>query len=47
VFVGDIYLAFRILFVASVAPVSAMLVTNAKGVQVREALKRQRQLLLC
>jgi len=30
---GDIYLVFRVLFVASMTPVSAMLVGNAKGVQ--------------
>ncbi len=36
VFWGDIYLVFRILFIATVTPVSAMLVGNAKGVQVRK-----------
>ena len=38
IFLGDIYLVFRILFVATVTPVSAMLVGNAKGVQVRRSL---------
>jgi hypothetical protein len=31
---GDMYVAFRLLFVATMTPVSAMLVANAKGVQV-------------
>jgi hypothetical protein len=31
---GDVYVAFRVLFVAAMTPVSAMLVANAKGVQV-------------
>jgi hypothetical protein len=38
VFLGDIYLVFRLLFIATVTPVSAMLVGNAKGVQVRGPL---------
>jgi hypothetical protein len=31
---GDVYVVFRVLFVATMTPVSAMLVANAKGVQV-------------
>jgi hypothetical protein len=31
---GDMYVVFRVLFVATMTPVSAMLVANAKGVQV-------------
>ncbi len=31
---GDVYLVFRVLFVATMTPVSAMLIANAKGVQV-------------
>jgi hypothetical protein len=38
VFWGDIYLVFRLLFIATMTPVSAMLVGNAKGVQVRGPL---------
>ncbi len=34
VLLGDMYLAFRVLFVATLTPVSAMLIGNAKGVQV-------------
>jgi hypothetical protein len=34
VLMGDVYLVFRVLFVATMTPVSAMLVANAKGVQV-------------
>ncbi len=34
VLLGDVYLAFRVLFVATMSPVSAMLIGNAKGVQV-------------
>jgi hypothetical protein len=34
VFLGDVYLVFRVLFIATMTPVSAMLVGNAKGVQV-------------
>ncbi len=34
VLLGDVYLAFRIVFVASITQVSSMLITNNKGVQV-------------
>jgi hypothetical protein len=37
---GDVYLVFRVLFVATMTPVSAMLIANAKGVQVRNCKEK-------